>query len=279
MSVTVDRVHDIPVDELRREYAHPVTGRPVIITGCIDHWPARKKWDLDYFERAYGDKQVRFDGKAWTVRDVAKALRSGERPAPYMNQIKFDEQFPELYPDIGELKYARENLLTHPFLPRSMRLMRGYRALFIGTSGSGFGRLHWDTSYLHVYISQVRGAKDFLLFAPGDSHHLYPRPNDASVSSIPDINDFDIEEYPDVKKATPIRFTVNEGETVFIPGGWWHSTKMNELSISVAESTLDACNWKLRRDWYREEYRRIGIPPWRQKALDAYMGALERLVA
>ena len=62
-----------------------------------------------------------------------------------------------------------------------------------------------------------------------------------------------------IKKATPIRFTVNEGETVFIPAGWWHSTKMSQLSMSLAESALDRGNWKVRQDWYLDGYRKQAV--------------------
>ncbi len=43
------------------------------------------------------------------------------------------------------------------------------------SAGSGFGKLHWDFSYLHVYISQVRGPKDFMIFSPDDTASPFPR--------------------------------------------------------------------------------------------------------
>lgn len=34
-------------------------GSPVIITGCIDHWPARTKWkDIRYLNQVAGDRTV-----------------------------------------------------------------------------------------------------------------------------------------------------------------------------------------------------------------------------
>jgi hypothetical protein len=276
MTVSVERVHDIGVEELRREYAEK--NRPVIITGCFDHWPARKKWSLDYFEERFGDKTLQFSERDWKLRDLVGELRKGTKPAPYLNQVKLDEQFLELYDDIGDLKYSRENALTSRFLPQSMRIHRGIRALFIGSAGSGFGKLHWDHSYLHVYISQVRGPKDFMIFSPDDSPFLYPKPGYPNESLIKDINNFNVEDYPEIKKATPIRFTVNEGETVFIPAGWWHSTKMTELSMSIAESTLDRGNWNIRRDWCLDGYRQRGASKAKMAALVLYMHALRTFV-
>jgi len=276
MTVSIERVRDISVEELRREYSEK--SRPVIISGCIDHWPARKKWSLDYFEQQYGDKTLDFSERKWKLRDLVTELRKGTRPAPYLNQVKLDEQFLELYDDIGDLKYTRDNVLSSRFLPRSMRIDRGIKALFMGSAGSGFGKLHWDFSYLHVYISQVRGPKDFMIFSPDDSPFLYPKPDYPADSMIKDINNFNIEDYPDVKKATPIRFTVNEGETVFIPAGWWHSTKMNELSISIAESALDRGNWDIRGNWYLEGYGNAGVSKVKLAALSAYLRAMGTFV-
>lgn len=277
MGIAIDRVSNISIEELRGEYAD--RGRPCIISGAIDHWPARKKWTLDYFADRFGDKELDFSEKRWKLRDFVEQMRSGRQPAPYLNQVKLDEQFPELYEDVGDLKYTRANALSSPFLPRSMRIDRGITALFIGGMGSGFGKLHWDFSYLHVYISQVRGPKNFMIFSPEDTPYLYPNPDYPADSMIKDINDFDVDAYPDIKKATPIRFTVNEGETAFIPAGWWHSTKMTELSISIAESALDRGNWRIRRDWYLDGYAKMSVPKAKLAVLSMYMRAMGMFVS
>ena len=277
MTTTIERVHDISVEELRREFAD--RSRPVVISGAIEHWPARKKWNLEYFADRYGDKVLDFSDKRWKIRDFVDDLHSGKQPAPYLNQVKLDEQFPELYEDIGDLKYTRANALNSPFLPQSMRITRGIKALFIGGAGSGFGKLHWDFSYLHVYISQIKGPKNFMIFAPQDSPFLYPNPEYPADSLVKDINNFDIDDFPEIKKATPIRFTVHEGETAFIPAGWWHSTKMTELSISLAESALDRGNWKIRQDWYLDGYRKKSVPKHKLAALQLYMRTMGMFVS
>lgn len=38
---------------------HFLCGSPVIISDCMTHWPARKKWnDMDYLKRVAGDRTV-----------------------------------------------------------------------------------------------------------------------------------------------------------------------------------------------------------------------------
>jgi hypothetical protein len=274
MTTEVPRVHDISDEEFRREFAD--RGRPVVISGCIDHWPARQKWSLDYFENRFGDKRVKFSDREWRIADFVQELRSGRQPAPYLNQVKFDEQFPELAADLGDLKYTRKNRLRWGPLPDSQRILRGIKAVFIGGAGSAFGKLHWDWSYLHVYISQVRGAKEFIIYAPEDSKFLYPKPDYPADTMIKDFTHFDIEQFPDVKKARQIRFMVEEGETAFIPAGWWHATKMHELSMSVAESALDRANWDQRWRWFADRYRNEGYAAWKVAGFRAYMSLLGR---
>jgi histone arginine demethylase JMJD6 len=278
MTFQIERIDAIDVREFGRKYS--AANIPVIIRGCVDHWPARGKWDLDYFAAKFSSKELMFSGRTWTMGGFIEQLlaHNGAGPAPYLNQVKLDEQFPELYADIADLKYTRDNLLSSWLLPGGMRITRGIKALFIGAEGSGFGKLHWDFSYLHVYISQLKGDKDFLVFAPGDTPYLYQNPDSPTDSLIEDINYCDAADYPDLQKATPIRFTVHEGETVFVPAGWWHSTKMRGLSISVAESALDRYNWKRRYEGYLESYRAANVPALKRLATRTYVQVMGTLL-
>jgi histone arginine demethylase JMJD6 len=267
--MNVDRVNNISVDEFQRKYSSQ--NLPVIISGVVDHWPARKKWSLEYFANQFPTKEINFSGKKWHLPTFINELQRDIRPTPYLNQVKLDEQFQELYEDVGDLQYTRGNLLNSALLPKGMRILKGIKALFIGSAGSGFGKLHWDSTYLHVYISQIHGDKDFLIYAPADTPHLYPNPENPNDSLIKDINNFNASEYPDLNKASPIRFTVHEGETVFIPAGWWHATQMKGVSISIAESALDKSNWQRRYKDYLIEYRHKNASSTKLALVDAYM--------
>lgn len=269
MITSVDRIRDMDLEAFRKTYS--AGNVPVVLTSGIEHWPARKTWDLDYFAKKFPDKSLRFGGKQSLLGEFITLLRSGEKPTPYLKEVKLDEQFPELKADIGDFKFCEGNLLASRWLAPSMRIDKGFKALFIGGAGSGFGKLHWDYSYLHVFISQIHGDKDVVLYAPGDTPNLYADPNFPNKSIIDDFNNFDPEHFPLVRNATPIRLTLQEGETLFIPGGWWHATLMRGFSISVAESMLDASNWRQRTDWYLEQYRRDGVSSVKRLLLGVYM--------
>jgi lysine-specific demethylase 8 len=38
----IERIHCPSIEEFLRDYMQKK--KPVILTGCIDHWPAMKKW-------------------------------------------------------------------------------------------------------------------------------------------------------------------------------------------------------------------------------------------
>jgi hypothetical protein len=271
MPLQIDRRSRLGKAEFQSEYV--ARSQPVILTDAIAHWGARQKWDLDYFVDNYPDKQVTFDRKSWRLGDFIAQLAGphADGMAPYLKEVKLDEQFPELWADVGSIAAAEGNLLDSRLLPRSMRLDRGKTALFIGAKGSGFRKLHFDYSYLHVFISQVHGPKDAILFPPSDTRYLYPNPEQDNQSLIPDPYAVDPQRFPEFAKADPTRLTIAEGETLFLPAGWWHATQINQPSIAIAESALDRHNWKQRANWYARSHARAGVGSAKRKAIGTYM--------
>jgi len=56
LSGEIDRRHKLRREDFLCNYY--CTNRPVIITGMMDDWPAMKKWDLDYFNDRFGDREI-----------------------------------------------------------------------------------------------------------------------------------------------------------------------------------------------------------------------------
>ncbi|MDB6063200.1 MAG: Transcription factor jumonji [Verrucomicrobiaceae bacterium] len=275
----IQRRSNLSLKEFENEFV--AKSQPVILTDATAHWPARTKWNLDYFESRFDNKEVRFDSKPWKVGDLVRTLRTsdGTGNTPYLKMVKLDEQFEELWDDIGQHTLARNNRLGSKLLPPKMRIDKGIVAVFIGSKGSGFKVLHWDYTYLNVFISQIFGDKDAIIFAPKDSPYLYPRASfDSNNSRITDPFNVDLEKFPDFKHATPIHITIKQGETLFLPGGWWHATNMNHPSIAIAESTLDRFNWNLRRDWYLRNQIEADVPKLRRDLLSFYMGVVDKIL-
>lgn len=274
----IERRSNLSLKEFEREYvAH---SRPVILTDATIQWPARKKWNLDYFVQRHANKEIKFDQRVWKLDEFIAEIRQadGSYDTPYLKMVKLDEQFPELWEDVNGHPLARNNRLSSRLLPRKMRIDEGIVAVFIGSKGSGFKVLHWDYTYLHVFISQIYGDKDAVIFKPSDTPYLYARPDFENNSAITDPFNVDLEKFPEFRHATPIYLTIKEGETLFLPGGWWHATNMNHPSIAIAESTLDRFNWDLRKSWYLGNQERANVPKLRRQLLSLYMSLADKIL-
>ena len=99
-SSEVEHRHKLSRDEFLRNTIQQIA--PVIITGMMDDWPAMRKWDLDYFERQFGDRVV----EVQMGRTGGGELRNSSR---------------EIYPQDPVRRFCREvrtagrtNILTSP---------------------------------------------------------------------------------------------------------------------------------------------------------------------
>lgn len=53
----------------------------------------------------------------------------------------------------------------------------------------------------------------------------------------------EIDRHPDFARAQQITLTLQEREVVFMPAGWWHTTRMPGSSISVTWNMVNSTNW------------------------------------
>ncbi len=56
MSGEIERRHKLSRQDFLRDYY--TTSRPVIITGMMDDWPAMRKWNLDFFQQEFGEREI-----------------------------------------------------------------------------------------------------------------------------------------------------------------------------------------------------------------------------
>jgi histone arginine demethylase JMJD6 len=177
------------------------------------------------------------------IRRIRRSLATGDS-APYMHQIRLPDQLPELLPDIQPpIPYVVRDRMTSRLMPRSFRHVDGNIELFISGPRTGFSTLHYDLYHQHAFIAHVFGEKHFRVFSPSDSPHVYVNPEHPHTSQVPDAFNLDLGRFPLMSRATPIDFVLRPGEVLFVPAGWWHVTRMHEVTISVAWNTLDRSNW------------------------------------
>lgn len=227
----LERVAPPPPAEFLQRYVR--AGRPVVLAGLGDDWPARRRWSVEYLARACGDAHV-----------VAVAMRDGRletsaRGRPEFVHVALQDVLASLDAPGGAAHYVATPLgalgplrrdLSPPVYCAGASWLRA--KLWLGGAGT-VTPLHWDLP--HNLHSVVTGAKRFVLFAPRQRRSLY---GNSLFSRMPnfsrvDLDRPDVGRFPRLDGAQALVGVVRPGDAIFIPRLWWHHTRSLETGISV----------------------------------------------
>ena len=120
--------------------------------------------------------------------------------------------------------------------------------LWVGPGGH-LEPLHHDG--MDGTLSQFRGAKRVSLFSPRQSKNLYPFPMSHGkmppTFSQPYIEAPDFQQFPRLAEALENRIVVilAEGETLYMPVGWWHEVEAIETDYICSINRF----WKVDPGW------------------------------
>lgn len=215
----------------RREYEAP--RRPVILTGLMEDWPARR-WTIASLRSRYGDRRVtavptRGGGVVHSARDGIRydSIRFGD----YLDMLEGPDA-PSHYM-IFPISDVLPELMSDFVLPAYCCDAPWFRARFWLSAAHTGSPLHRDPP--DNLFAQIFGRKRFVLFRPADTWNLYPhRP----WSGLPNFSRVDAERpdyqrFPRLRRAQPIPCEVGEGEVLYLPRYWWHQVTSLERSASV----------------------------------------------
>lgn len=262
----VEKRAGLTIDEMNKRFEKSL---PVVITDAQVGWPAREKWTWDWFAEQYGEIEMPCSdlapffrhcdrGKILTLQvsmaefvryvqgelnAVAALQRYPDRPfyangwAPF-----FDHE--ELLKDISDRLYCVQDVI-----PRGEGPMNQFNAsltkIFLGPAGT-VSRLHCDTYATHVWLSQIRGRKQFIVFPPEDTEHLGHVPDEEcdGRTSLFDPERPNFNAYPAARKARAYSVVVEEGETVVLPSRWWHWAKSLTPSVTLMRNFVNEVNFQ-----------------------------------
>jgi hypothetical protein len=246
----VDEIHP---EDFKKEFYDP--GIPVVIRNLSKNWPAYSKWNWDYFKQLVGDKTV-----------------------PLYNNVKSDSYTPvnkaDDYKTFGEYidmisqgpagwRIFLFNIFDHaPQLTRDFtwpeHLMKGfvkrYPMLFTGGAGS-ITHMHFDIDLSHILHTQFVGRKKVLMFPFAEQHKLYRKPFE--VLCLADFSHFhlnqgkpDYQKFPALKHAEGFELTLEHGDTLFMPSGYWHHMEYLDSGFAMSLRALHpSFSEKLKAAW------------------------------
>lgn len=234
-SQVVERRSHVSPEEFRERYY--CANRPVVLTGLFDQSPALRSWSPAYFRERCGDATVEImagrDGDrdyeinceshrtTMALRDFVDLVVDG--PATNDRYLVANNGFF----DRPETEALRRDL--HPMLSvLDPDDVAGKVFLWFGPGGT-ITPLHHDV--MNVLFAQVRGHKTFSLIPPTQIPDLY---NHVGVYSAVDFDAPDLDRFPRFRRVKPLTVSLSPGELLFIPVGWFHHVRAEDVSIGIS---------------------------------------------
>lgn len=250
----IDVVQSISPDEFLNKYYHTQT--PVVIRDLSKQWPAYTKWTWDYFKEIAGDRKVGIynNVKSDPFTPVNRA-DDYTTFGSYIDMIR-DGSAPWRIFLFNIFNHAPQ--LTHDF-GWPDEFMKGFvkrvPMLFVGGQGS-ITHMHFDIDLSHIFHTQFVGRKRILLFPFNEQHKIYRKPFE--VLSLADFSNYfdpkrskvNEDDFPAIKLAEGYDTTLGHGDTLFMPGGYWHHMEYLESGFAMSLRALQTSfSGKLRGAW------------------------------
>ncbi len=204
---------------------------PVVITDLSHQWPAYQKWTPAYFKEL--GKKITVDLYDNTKGDPAKSTMQPDARMPFTEYLELIEKGPV------QLRMFLFNIMKHipelchdydmPHLPG--RFIKDIPMMFFGGAGSVV-HMHYDIDLNNVYHTQFMGRKRVVLFAPDQSPLLYHLP--FTVQSYANVNNPDYANMPALHYAQGYECILEHGETLYMPGGYWHYVEYLESGFGLS---------------------------------------------
>src|SRR3569833_1752241 len=116
--------------------------------------------------------------------------------------------------------------------------------LFVGGQGS-ITHMHFDIDLSHIIHTQFAGRKRELLFPYTEQHKLNRKPFEV-VSVVdfsnyfdPKISKLDFSKFPALDEAEGYDIILEPGNTLFMPGGYWHHMEYLESGFAMSLRALN----------------------------------------
>ncbi|MES2739919.1 MAG: cupin-like domain-containing protein [Pseudomonadota bacterium] len=230
----------VPMLDVAAFRARAAAGLPFMITGLVKRWPLSGLTPQILRDR-FGALPVRARVGDYVNTAFAhdRAMRDMTMHA-YLDLVSTETG--ELPPYLGNLELRELNAMCH--WPAYFDKM-GPPRFWIGPAGT-VTPLHCD--YDDNIFAQIWGSKRIFLAPPHHDRFLYPREANAVLFGSPfDPEAPDFARFPLARHAAMIELTIEPGEMLYVPAGWYHQVRSLSFSLS-SNRWARALPFALRRD-------------------------------
>ena len=269
----VDTVEQIDAADFKKNYYDAM--KPLVIKGLAKEWPAYTKWNWDYFKNLVGDKRVglynNVKSDAYTPINTADDYKTfGE----YIDMIKKGPAAWRIFL-FNIFDHAPELVKDFTWPDHLMKgFVKKYPMLFTGGATS-ITHMHFDIDLSHILHTQFAGRKRVLLFPHEEQYKLYRKPFE--VLSVADFSNYydpansklDQKAFPATTLAEGYDLTLEPGDTLFMPAGYWHHMEYLDSGFAMSLRALQpSVSGKLKGVWSLMGMRSIDtllkktVPKW-----------------
>ena len=260
----IERLQNISIYDFFHNYEVPNV--PLVLIGAASTWKATQKWtSLDYLATISNGRDFRATSGAaplpaqFTIQSYAQYSASTlleESPLYLFDRTALLETplhldfFPDLqrtcpYFDPANQEYGHDlfSLLGEGQRPDHTWLILGPKR-----SGSSF---HMDPNATHAWNAAIVGRKRWIMYPPGVTPPgVHPSPNGDHVAMPISIGEWilnywteHVQRYKDVPSRRPMECTVEPGDVMFVPHGWWHMViNLDDVNIAVTHNYVSQSN-------------------------------------
>jgi hypothetical protein len=235
LSLPVDKVNarEINREKFRKEYVSK--GRPLILKGFADLFPAGNLWTFDYFDQKIGDHIIGVIDNSVKKNTAITAPDLKMKFSEFSEIIRRDEETHYrifLFNLFRECPDLRKEFPT----PDLVRGILGNLGLtFFGGKNTNV-RFHFDIDCSGVLMTQVIGRKRVILISPEYDKLLYKIPY-ASFSLV-NLEKPDYRKFPALRFVQGHDFILHPGDALFMPSRYWHFNTYLEGGMAISYRIL-----------------------------------------
>jgi len=234
-SQSIARISNISRSDFLENYYAKNT--PIIINDIAKNWAALSLWNPEYLKDQYGEIEIEVQNdrdsdrlyelnvdqhrQKMRMADYAdNVISGGATNNYYMVANNGNLEKTPLCGLLNDVNTFPEYLDPHN--------TNGNTFFWFGPKGT---ITPWHHDPINLIFVQIYGRKVWKIIPPYYTHMMY---NYRGVFSEVDSENPDYDKYPLFQKIPIIEVTLNPGDAIFIPVGWWHAVKSQDISISMS---------------------------------------------